>query len=389
MKTISTFNMTIKHVLLAFFFSVCTSVVLFAQPIYTQNTSDPALCDGAASLDSSFASLPVVWTSANAMGTTFATNVFSVTNLCAGDYIVTFNNPNGVSMTVLFTIGSGGGNVPCANFFVDMITTPTDPNNCTGTASLNMYGGTAPYSVTWNMNTVMGNPAMNLCAGNYSAVVIDANGCAFTATGTVGTDNGNPNPSGDTIIIILNNTYPPNMVTDSLPTTVVTDCNIDHLSVASASITNVEVVPAGVLVTWTIYDAAGVVLATYEIPYYNLTTNGGVYQATLIIFCDGRDVNSFEIHVTDQFIYTPASAGLCNPITLQFNCLNPIEDELRIQFDQMVQGQITMHDMNGRIIFNDDLNAAEYSKSMSDLTSGVYVVVLKSEFGISTVKLVK
>ena len=49
---------------------------------------------------------------------------------------------------------------------------------CDGSVSLNIIGGTPPYSFLWNDNNPTTNYTRNnLCAGNYSVTVSDAAGC--------------------------------------------------------------------------------------------------------------------------------------------------------------------------------------------------------------------
>ena len=52
-------------------------------------------------------------------------------------------------------------------------------NGNDGTATINMMGGTAPYSFQWS-NGQTTQTATGLSAGSYSCSVIDFNGCVFT-----------------------------------------------------------------------------------------------------------------------------------------------------------------------------------------------------------------
>ena len=52
-----------------------------------------------------------------------------------------------------------------------------------GTATVNMIGGTAPFSYVWNTIPVQTSPtANNLGTGTYSVIITDANGCASSQT---------------------------------------------------------------------------------------------------------------------------------------------------------------------------------------------------------------
>ncbi|MDP6908876.1 MAG: SprB repeat-containing protein, partial [Flavobacteriales bacterium] len=56
---------------------------------------------------------------------------------------------------------------------------------CDGTAGVTPTGGTAPYTYTWTPNVSTGATASSLCAGNYSVIVSDVNGCSDTASFTI------------------------------------------------------------------------------------------------------------------------------------------------------------------------------------------------------------
>jgi hypothetical protein len=237
-ETMKTFNYllkTAKNAVFVFALVFATAISAKAQPLYTQNTSGPAICDGFASLDSTFVELPVIWTNIGT-GNVIGQDVFSASGLCPGDYTVTFNDINNNPITVTFSIGTGGNTNPCFGFYAVMNTTNTGVNACTGSADLTISGGTAPYTISWSNSGVTVNSISDLCVGSYTAVIVDANGCAYSASGYVAEDGV---PTGDTVITIVNSSFPPNTVTDTLPTTVVTDCDIDHNSIASASITSV------------------------------------------------------------------------------------------------------------------------------------------------------
>lgn len=386
MKTTISPNRLVKNMLLAMSFLFATSLTIQAQSfIYVQNTSGPNACDGWANIDSSYAQLPITW-SANALGTTFATNTFFVENLCPGDYIVSFNTAGG-NVTFTFTVGSGGNPNPCSGFTALMSTTETVLNGCSGSALVTVNGGTAPYTFSYSSGVTNGtNQLIDLCAGPISCYVTDANGCSTEASGYIMEDNNGGGTPNDTIIVILNNTFPPNSITDSLNTTSIIDCNLDFDSIGSASITNVQQSPTGILVTWTIYDLNGSVMTTYDITYMNVGTNAGIYQATLIIIC-GRSIN--QVQITDQFEYTPSASEILEETLLQFNIVNPIQDILSIQFSEKIVGQLTLVDTKGSQIFSKSIQDDQFQYNASDLKQGVYMLHIRTNLGVSVVKLLK
>lgn len=56
---------------------------------------------------------------------------------------------------------------------------------CDGTATINAVGGTIPYTFTWSPNSNVGPTSVSLCAGSYSVIVSDANGCQDTTSFTI------------------------------------------------------------------------------------------------------------------------------------------------------------------------------------------------------------
>lgn len=82
-------------------------------------------------------------------------------NNCITFVNVTINEPPNISSTVI------PNNAKCYN-------TPT------GSATINVSGGTPPYTYTWNPSSITSSVATNLLAGNYAIVVKDANNCIHT-----------------------------------------------------------------------------------------------------------------------------------------------------------------------------------------------------------------
>ncbi len=110
----------------------------------------------------------------------------SVTGLCSGTYDLTVIDANGCSFTQGFTI-----NGPAELELTASTTASTCPD-CDGTASVSINGGTAPFTIEWNLQgTVIGNTdtVIDLCGGLYVVNVIDTNGCTASATVIVNDSN--------------------------------------------------------------------------------------------------------------------------------------------------------------------------------------------------------
>ncbi|MEO8589149.1 MAG: T9SS type B sorting domain-containing protein, partial [Flavobacteriales bacterium] len=138
-------------------------------------------CDGTASATATGGNVDVdgysyVW-SAGITG-----NNATASNICAGGYTVTVLDTNGCNTIAPFTIGEP---VPLV---IDMVGSnpETCPGSCDGMIAVIDPEG-AQYSITGGAPFQTDNVFTGLCAGAYSILMIDANGCQASATETVGT----------------------------------------------------------------------------------------------------------------------------------------------------------------------------------------------------------
>lgn len=94
------------------------------------------------------------------------------TNIPSGYYSVTVTDANGCT-------GNQGQNVAATTpINVTYTTTPSLCTSPTGSATLNVTGGAAPYTVSWNTYPAQsGISVSGLPAGTYSFHIVDANGC--------------------------------------------------------------------------------------------------------------------------------------------------------------------------------------------------------------------
>jgi hypothetical protein len=362
----------------AIFALLFSSAVGFSQPvIMTVPTSGPNTCDGMAYIDSTAILLPTAWFSITPNGTTnlLGQDVYSVQNLCPGNYLMYFTIQGGDTITLNFNIGTGNPN-PCANFGAYMTTTSTIDGSCSGTADVMPYGGQSPYNYSWTNNNI-GSSLIGLCAGDYYCVVTDANGCVFTANGNVGIINGVPPITVDTFLVIFNNNIPPNTVPfDSLQVQITEDCTIDPDLIGSAEITAMQSTPIGSAITWTVYALDGSVLGTYQFDFNVPLNPGAFYYSTFILYCDGRNNGTYALTVHDYFEYN-STASISSVSNLEIKVVNPLTNELQLTFSEAIQGELKLIDASGRIIFTDQIEGSNYTKKTDNLAPGLYLLSIQ------------
>ncbi len=160
-----------------------------AATVNVVNASDSSTCDGSITVIPIGGTGPFTYTWSCGGG--IPNNSNTMNNLCPGVCAVTVSDQNGCTATVTGIIGVAPN--PCASLSANVTTSSsTGPNVCDGYISLSGIGGTAPYtySITGNGLTLSGGPMFtNLCAGNYSCNVMDANGCVFNSTAAVIANN--------------------------------------------------------------------------------------------------------------------------------------------------------------------------------------------------------
>lgn len=170
----------------------------FGANLTTTPASGPNTCDGSILASPFGGTAPYSYAIGN--GTvSYGSN--NPTNLCAGTYIVNVGDANGCNFSTTSIVGIDS----CAGLSSSFsnVTNASSPLICDGSASVNVNGGTAPYTYFWNnaITTANGN---NLCSGIYSVCVTDMNGCQVCDTVVI-YDSTNVNCGGFTASLNLTN----------------------------------------------------------------------------------------------------------------------------------------------------------------------------------------
>lgn len=145
---------------------------------FINNVSCNGLCDGAITI------LPSGGTAPYSYSWSSGQNTQNINGLCAGQYIVTVQDHFGCIGIDTFNVTT-----PNALSFTQSQSDITCGTICDGIATVNIVGGTTPYTVAWstgqNFNTNGTSTISGLCAGNYTANISDVNGCTATANFTI------------------------------------------------------------------------------------------------------------------------------------------------------------------------------------------------------------
>ncbi|MCB0769214.1 MAG: SprB repeat-containing protein, partial [Flavobacteriales bacterium] len=115
--------------------------------------------------------------------TTPVQNTASATGLSAGTWTCTITDANGCSVTRTATITQPAAGLSAhLDAHIDVLCF----GNSTGSATVSVSGGTAPYSYSWNTTPVQTTAmATNLAAGSRTCTITDASGCSTTLDVTI------------------------------------------------------------------------------------------------------------------------------------------------------------------------------------------------------------
>ncbi len=117
------------------------------------------------------------WAPGNPAGQGTAT----ITSLCPGTYTLTISDVNLCTQVDSFVVGQSAP----LNVIITS-TNSTCSSNCNGSSYLIISSGTSPYAIQWNDPLGQVNDtATALCAGTYTAVILDALGCSTSVIDTI------------------------------------------------------------------------------------------------------------------------------------------------------------------------------------------------------------
>lgn len=81
--------------------------------------------------------------------------------------------------------------------------------------------------------------------------------------------------------------------------------------------------------------------------------------------------------------------------TVEFNTVdleiypNPVRDITNISFDEVVKGQMSIYDVNGKVLMNQSIQTNSISLDLSTFASGTYMLNIQTEEGITARQILK
>jgi hypothetical protein len=346
--------------------------------VLTTNASSVNQCDGYAEAvidEVGTAPFSYSWSDLNADN--------AITDACAGTYSVTVIDYNGCTATSKATIGVGMPAQTSGNGLqVKVLSYPTTTNlECDGVAKVKIEGGIPPYSLTFGGKTIsdVTNYLIDsLCAGFYTVNVKDAqlNESAFTFVVA----------APEYIFNSIDSSLFDSDFLDTLVSSAQSNCLINFDKIDSIKITDFKVLNNNTLnVTWSLYYQTSFV-SMYVNYSYSLP---GLYTLMFDLFCTNRSsgsVRGVDDLVIEEREITSGLATISEGADFTIYP-NPADEELNIGL--AAESTVIISDVTGKALYNQKLNVGINTINTASLASGVYIVSVTNNQGVTTKKLTK
>ena len=169
------------------------------------------------------------------------------------------------------------------------------------------------------------------------------------------------------------------------------DCKFNFNACASASMTSSNMIGNDTLQTvWTFVDTMNVTMETYTI--YNYIPNGmanGCLNLQFILYCPIKTGNVNTIVVND-IVELSGLSGLNDHVKNPFTVLNPMGNELNVQFDEVTSGTMKLFNINGQVVKSQMLTFVQQASiATTNLSAGTYFLQLEIGSTVYTQKVIK
>jgi PKD repeat protein len=244
-----------------------------------------------------------------------------------------------------------------------------------GAISIDIYGGTSPYSIQWSNGDTTKN-ITGLTQGYYDVIITDIQGCETWATFQI-LDLSDSSNWGN---------Y------DTLFTNPLDTCF--NFPIGNAYIYSYTIINNSTLaITWIVYDPQGI-NHSFVTVLYTFPSNGN-YQAPLTIICDSvKSTYNFydEIHILNQASDIISFSSENEDLDM---FPNPVTDKLNIVLNSSLSGEISINiiSVTGQIIHAEkiigEVKDETISINTSSLPKGLYIVHLNSKSKTLTGRFIK
>jgi len=125
---------------------------------------------------------------------------------------------------------------------------------------------------------------------------------------------------------------------------------------------------------------------------YNYIPNGmanGCLNLQFILYCPFKTGNVNTIVVND-IVELSGLSDLNDLVKNPFTVLNPMGNELNVQFDELTSGTMKLFNINGQVVKSQTLNLVQQASiATTNLSAGTYFLQLEIGSRVYTQKVIK
>jgi hypothetical protein len=275
--------------------------------------------------------------------------------LCPGEYMVMVQDIvcPGVMNIVPITISGPVFDYP----EVEVSSSNTIYNLCTGMAWVETNGGTEPYDYSWINYSNATDFINNLCSGNLFVKVTDAANVWSYGYTYIESD--------------LPETVPGDTLSASQEECI---SNITDFYIYSYTVN-----PSNVVVTWAIEHEG--MISYIEVIYNYVITLPGVYNVELILNCQGGKSIVYIMNELEIELVAVEKIRL-NDVSIY---PNPVEDNLVVSYTEDVIN-LEILSVTGAIICSHKANGTKMHFDVSEFSNGVYIIHFTKKDGSSFIQ---
>ena len=300
-------------------------------------------------------------------------NDFNFSSLCEGEYQLVINNGSNIVYYTTFYINPEVVSQP--NYIVNALTySSSTQTSCNGRAKAIINGGVSPYYYSWDNDVYSSNDSISdLCVGLHTLIVVDANSDTvainFGITDTSSTFN-NQNNTGvtpnDTLLYLIEN------------------CDIDYSqTVDSAFVSDFTVIDSTTFILECEIWQSGNVTQTLDTLVFNTQ---GVNYLEIVFYCNTNKSTTSLLKITDYINIE----NITNVLEITDNNIklypNPSNGNFIIEGENI--NNITVVDINGRVIKSININSTKINIELLDKQKGIYFAKILSDNKVIVKKLI-